>query len=103
VNLPRALFRGVGAGDGLGAGSLILTLDAFFLTTLCCFFGGGGGGGGVAVALRLLARVLEVPTLGPVGESPTDSALMVRAEIRAARIGMSPSKPGIGTMKLSRA
>jgi hypothetical protein len=74
VNLPRALFRGVGAGDGLGAGSLILTLDAFFLTTLCCFFGGGGG---VAVALRLLARVLEVPTLGHVGESPTDSALMV--------------------------
>jgi hypothetical protein len=64
VNLLRVVFRGVGAGDGLGAGSLILTLDAFLFTTFRDVFGGGG----VTVALHLPARVLEDPTLGPTDE-----------------------------------
>jgi hypothetical protein len=33
VNLPQVSFGGVGAGDGLGAGSLILTPDVFLFMT----------------------------------------------------------------------
>jgi hypothetical protein len=61
------------------------------------------GGGGVAAALQLPAQVLDDLALGPANESSADSALRVRAEIRIPEIDMSPSKPGIGEMKLSRA
>jgi hypothetical protein len=33
MNLPPVVFGGVGAGDGLEAGLLILILDALFLTS----------------------------------------------------------------------
>jgi hypothetical protein len=55
------------------------------------------------VALRLLARVLVDPAQRPVAESSTDSALGVWAEIGMAKIGISPSKLGIGEIKLSNA
>jgi hypothetical protein len=41
------------------------------------------------VALRLLAHVLVDPALG------------VRTEVEMARIGISPSKPGVGEINLS--
>jgi hypothetical protein len=54
-------------------------------------------------ALRLPARVQEDPTLGPLDEAPIDIALGVQDEIGMAGIIVSPSKPGMGGMKLSRA
>jgi hypothetical protein len=99
VNPPWVRLGGVGAGDDLGVGSLILSPDAFFLTTFCNFFGGGG----VAAALHLLAWVLEDPKLWPFDKSLVELTLKVRAETRIARIGESPLKPGMGSMKLSRA
>jgi hypothetical protein len=57
----------------------------------------------VAAALHLPARVLEDPTLGPLDDSPTNSVLRVWAEIGMARIGDSPSMPGMGVVKLSKA
>jgi hypothetical protein len=38
LNLPLVLSGGVGAGDGLEAGSLILIPDTLFLTSFCDFF-----------------------------------------------------------------
>jgi hypothetical protein len=68
VNLPRVSFGGVGAGDGLGAGSLILTPDVFLFMTFRGFFRGGG----VTTILHLLAQVREDPALGPADESSAD-------------------------------
>jgi hypothetical protein len=76
LNLPTVLFGGVGAGDGLGAGSLILIVDALFLT----FFWGFFFWGGVATALHLPARVLEDPAPWPTDESSADLALWVLAK-----------------------
>jgi hypothetical protein len=53
-------------------------------------------------AFRLQARVLEVPALDPVEGSSEDSVPGSWAEIGMAGIGMSPSNPGIGEMKISR-
>jgi hypothetical protein len=64
MNLPRALFRGVGAGDGLGDGSLILTPIGFLPTTFWCFFGGG-----VAAALHLPSQFFGDSALGSADES----------------------------------
>jgi hypothetical protein len=61
------------------------------------------GGDGVAAALRLPARALEDPTLGPIDDSLTDSALRVRTEIRTTEVGESSLKPRMGETKLSRA
>jgi hypothetical protein len=99
VNPPRVWFGGVGAGEGLGAGSLILTPISFLLVTFLAFLGVGG----VAVTLCLPARVLDVPTLGPCYDAPTGSTLKVQANRGTAVIGVSPTKLGIGAMKLSRA
>jgi hypothetical protein len=38
LNLHLVLFRGVGAGDELGVRSLILILDALFITFFWGFF-----------------------------------------------------------------
>jgi hypothetical protein len=60
-------------------------------------------GGGAVVSLCLFARVLEDSALGPALESSVDSPLRVWAEIEMAEIRISPSKLGIGEMKLSKA
>jgi hypothetical protein len=86
-------------GDGLEAGSLILTSDVFLLTIFYGFFGGGI----VAATLRLLARVLEDLTLGLVDELSANSTLRVWAEIETTGVGILPSKPRTGAMKLSKA
>jgi hypothetical protein len=99
VNLPQVHLGGVRVGDGLATGSLILTTDSFFLKTVQIFFGGGR----VAAALHLPARVLKYSALGPVDESSAHSTLGVRAETGTAGISESPSKMGMGAMKLSRA
>jgi hypothetical protein len=57
----------------------------------------------VKAALHLPARVFDDPALGPLDEAPTNSALRVWAEIMIAGIDVSPSKPGMGSMKLSKA
>jgi hypothetical protein len=41
VNPPRVWLGGVKAGEGLGAGSLILTPNGFFACNLPCFLRGG--------------------------------------------------------------
>jgi hypothetical protein len=53
-------------------------------------------------AFRLLARVLEAPTLDLVEGSSEDSTSGSWTEIRMAGIGMSPSNLEIGEMKLSK-
>jgi hypothetical protein len=85
--------------NGKGEGSLILIPPVDLPVVVLAFFGGGGG----AAALRLPSQVLEDPALGLAVESSADSPLGVRAEIGMAGIGMSPSNPVIGEMKLSRA
>jgi hypothetical protein len=54
------------------------------------------------VAFRLLARVFDMPKLAPVEGSSMASPLGGWAEMGIAQIGMSPSKLGIGEMKLSK-
>jgi hypothetical protein len=51
-------------------------------------------------AFRLQARVLEALALGPAEGSSEDSASGSRVDIRMAGIGMSPSNPGMGEIKL---
>jgi membrane protein implicated in regulation of membrane protease activity len=82
----------------LEVGSLILILPVDLPTVLLTFFGGAGA----VVALCLLARVLEDPALEPTVESSANSPLGDRDEIGMAGIMISPSKPGIGKMKLSK-
>jgi hypothetical protein len=77
-NIPPVLSGGVGAGDGLDVGSLILIPDALFHTSFQGFFYGG-----VSVALRLPARVLEDRTSLPTNESSADSTLWVRAKFES--------------------
>jgi acetyl esterase/lipase len=99
VNPPRVRFGGVGVGGGLAAWSLMLIPDSFLLVIFLAFLGIGG----VAATLRLLARVLDDPMLGPFDDAPTDSALRVRTERGTTGIGVSPSKPRMRAMKLSKA
>jgi hypothetical protein len=56
----------------------------------------------LAVAFRLLARVLDKPTLDLVKESSMASPLGGQVKMGIVRIEMSPSKPGMGEMKLSK-
>jgi hypothetical protein len=65
-------------------------------------FWGFFGGGKTKAALPLPAQVLEDLALWPFKESSADSELVVRAEIRTAGIGESPSKMGMREMKLSK-
>jgi hypothetical protein len=90
---------GVEAGDGLEAGSLILIPTAFLLVAFFTFKAAGR----VAVALCLLTRVLEDPTLGPFDDALVDSALGNGTEIGTMGIGISPLMLGMGSMKLSMA
>jgi hypothetical protein len=53
------------------------------------------------VAFCLLARLFDAPALDPAEESSIASLPGGWAEMGMARIGMSPSKPGMGEMKLS--
>jgi hypothetical protein len=55
------------------------------------------------VAFRLPARVLRALALTPAEESLVDSSPGGWAKIGMAGFGMSPSKPGMGEMKLSKA
>jgi hypothetical protein len=99
VNPPQVRLGEVGAGNGLGDGSLILIPDDFLLMTFLAFLEAGG----VAATLHLSTRVLEDPVLGPFDDAPANSALGVWAEIGIVRIGVSLSKLRIGAMKLSKA
>jgi hypothetical protein len=47
--------------------------------------------------------MFEVPALAPVEGSLVGSSLGDHAETEIVRIGMSPSKPGMGEIKLSKA
>jgi hypothetical protein len=58
---------------------------------------GGGGGLGLIGAFRLQARVLEALALDPVEGSSEDSTPGSQADI-----GMAPSNPGMGEMRLSK-
>jgi hypothetical protein len=53
-------------------------------------------------AFSLLARVLEAPALDSTEESSENSTPRSRADNRMAGIGMSPSNPWMGEMKLYR-
>jgi hypothetical protein len=60
-------------------------------------------GVGLAIALCFPTRVLGTLALASTYGSLTNSLLGHRAEIGIARIGMSPSNPGMGKIKLSSA
>jgi hypothetical protein len=85
----------------LGAGSLILIPLADLLVAFLVFFWG------VEVIVALCPppppRVLDALALALDYGSLVDSPLGDRAETRITGIGMSPSNPGMGEMKLSRA
>jgi hypothetical protein len=70
-----------------------------FLATLLVFFDGVR----LAVAFHLPARVLTTPTLALVEGSLSASPPGGWVDIGTARIGISPSKPAMGAMKLSKA
>jgi hypothetical protein len=97
VNLPRGPLVGVRVVDGLGTGSLIMTPSNLLPTTFLAFFEGGK----VVAALRLPARVMDDLALGHADESLANSTFGIRAEIGIVGIGISPSKPETGEMKLS--
>jgi hypothetical protein len=78
--------------------SLILIPLEDFLVAFLAFFWGGR----LAVAFRLLARVFDAPSLDPVEGSSMASPLGERAETGIAKIGMLPSKPGLGEIKLPK-
>jgi hypothetical protein len=82
----------------LGAGSLTLIPLVDFPMIFLGFIKGGG----VVAALCLPARVLEDPAPGLTDESSADSLLGAWAKIGMVGIGISPSNPGIGEMKLSK-
>jgi hypothetical protein len=96
---PLVQLGGVRIGDGLGAGSLILIPGVLLLKTFLPFLEADR----VAVTLHLPARVLEDPTLGPFDDMLVDSTLIVWAKKGTPGIGVSPSKPCMGAMKLSNA
>jgi hypothetical protein len=79
-------------------GSLILIpLEDFPVAFLAFFYGVR-----LVVAFRLLARVFNVPALDPV-EGPSMASLPGgRAKMGIVEIVISPSKPGMGEMKLSK-
>jgi hypothetical protein len=56
----------------------------------------------LAAAFHLLAQVFEALALAPVDESLVGSSLGGQAKTGTARIRMSPSKSGIGEIKLSK-
>jgi hypothetical protein len=83
----------------LGVGSLILIRPEDFPMAFLVFFYGVG----LEDAFRLPARVFEALALAPVEGSPMDSSLGGRVETGMSRNEMSPSKPGMGEIKLSKA
>jgi hypothetical protein len=88
---------GVEAGF-LGFRSKILIPPGGFHGAFLAFFGWLGAMG----AFLLLARVCEAPVPDPV-EAPWEDLIPgSRAETGMAGIGMSPSNPGMGEMKLSK-
>jgi hypothetical protein len=89
---------GVEAG-ALGVGSLILILPEDFPMTFLAFFRGVR----LVVAFHLPARVFEALALAPVDGSLTDSSLGGQVKTGMAGIRMSPPKPVMGEIKLSKA
>jgi hypothetical protein len=83
----------------LGEGSLILILPEDFPMTFLAFFGGVR----LVVGFHLPARVFEALALAPVDGSLTDSSPGGQAENGTAGIRISPSKPVMGEIKLSKA
>jgi hypothetical protein len=61
------------------------------------------GGAGLAVAFYLPARVMRALASALAEGSLLDSSLGGRAKTGMVRTGMSPSKTGMGEMKLSKA
>jgi hypothetical protein len=82
----------------LGVGSLILIPLEDLPVAFLAFFWGVG----LTVAFRLLARVFDAPTLDPAEWSSMALPPREWVKTRIAKIGMSPSKPGMGEMKLSK-
>jgi hypothetical protein len=80
-------------------GSLILIPLEDFPVAFFTFFRGVR----LAVAFHLPARVLEALALALTDGSLVDSPPGHRAKIGIAGIGMSPSNPGMGEIKLSKA
>jgi hypothetical protein len=99
MNPPQVRLGGIGAEGILGAGSLILRPIAFLFTAFLAFRGGAG----MVAALRLLARVFEDPTLGPLDKAPIESVSGVQAETGTAGMGDPPAKLGMCDTKLYRA
>jgi hypothetical protein len=83
----------------MGAGSLILIPPEDFPITFLVFFWGVR----LAVAFCLPSQVLDVPALAPAEGSLSASPLEGWAKTRMAGIGISPSKPRMGEIKLCRA
>jgi hypothetical protein len=100
VNPPWVRLGQVGAECILGASSLILRLIAFLLIAYLAL---GGGGEAVTTLALLPVRVFVDPTLAPLNEALTESALKARAETGIAGIGDPLSKPRMWDEKLSKA
>jgi hypothetical protein len=82
----------------LGTGSFILIPIEDFPVAFFAFFWRVG----LTVAFRLLVYVFDASALDPTEGSSMASPPGGRAEMGIAGIGMSPSKSGMGEIKLSR-
>jgi hypothetical protein len=95
----RPLEGGVGGVEALGVGSLILIPLFDLPVVFLAFFDGVS----ITGALRFPTRVIDPPALASVVGLLADSPLGGRAETVIVGIGISPSNPGMGEMKLSKA
>jgi hypothetical protein len=96
----RIFYQGPDGGvkvGAVGAGSLILIPPADLpMVFLACFCG-------VRLAIFFFLPAWVFKALALVEGSLVDSSLGGQAKTRMVGIGMSPSKPGMGEMKLSNA
>jgi hypothetical protein len=98
-DLLRESNGGVGAGEALGASSLILFMLEVFPVAFLAFFWGVG----FADAFHLHARVFDGPALAPADGSLADLPHGDWAKTGIVGKGMCPSNPGMGEVKLSKA
>jgi hypothetical protein len=82
----------------LGAGSLILILLVDLPVVFLAFFGGVGITGVSCFPTRV-----DAPALAPAVGSLADSSLRDQTETGITGIGISPSKSGMGEIKVLRA
>jgi hypothetical protein len=95
----RPLEGGVRGVESLAVGSLILIPLFDLPVVFLAFFDGVS----ITGALRFPTRVFDPPALASVVGLLADSLLGGRAETVIVGIGISPSNPGMGEMKLSKA